>query len=63
MEQSRAFGLLLHTGRNLKAQGLPRSKRLALLEHIAMILRSYPITSTTVKVLGSFGATTVEPKF
>jgi len=40
----RAFGILLHTGRNLKAQGLHRHKRRALLLAMKTILQSYPIS-------------------
>ncbi|MBA7672584.1 hypothetical protein ES703_80766 [subsurface metagenome] len=43
MDTIRAFGILLHSGRNLKKQGLARRRRRALLLIIRNILHSFPM--------------------
>jgi len=43
MNSTQAFGLLLRSARNMKAQGLSKSKRHMMLYHILFTIKTYPI--------------------
>lgn len=54
MDTIKKFAILLHTGRNLKKQGLDQHERAHLLNLVRHTLRSYPGNSAVVQTLQSY---------